>query len=132
MHHDLQPPFTDLHPHLNEEKKYTGKSHIAITPLTHSGCYQQLWRTGERGAPGAVVFIPRGVMLVVPADSVRCGGFLASPHTFDLSLEIVVLQDSRIDVNPHQLFRQDNDYPHCEAVSEGGLLKKAFNCDLTR
>jgi len=130
MRHQPQPPLTDLDPTVATIEKTRGKAHIAITPLTDSGCYQQLWSPEKKGEPGALIFIRHGCSLLLPPDAIRAGGFLSNPTTQDLSLEMVVLQDAKTNVIQHQLYQPSGDFPNSVHLTDEGRLTNAFNSDL--
>ena len=125
--HAPQVPHFDFTDRVLDE--YQDKLYIAVTPLTKAGSYLQVWPIRDKRLPGEVIFIPFGVLLVLPGNTIHGGGFQSCFMSLDLRLHLYIFVNSPGGVRNENVWLCDEQYPMNAELLEGGKLQRIFSAD---
>jgi len=125
--HAPQVPHFDFTDRVLEEHR--NKLYIAVTPLTKAGSYLQVWPIREERSPGEVIFIPFGVLLILPGDTIHGGGFQSCFMSLDLRLHLYIFVNSSGGVRNENVWLCEDQYPMNDDLLEGGKLQRIFSSD---
>ena len=111
-------------------EQHPGKIFLALSPLTESGSFLQVWPRRNSAQCGQVLFIPYGVLLILPGDTVHGGGFLSDFQTQDLRLHLYIYLKPAVSVTKHNIYCTVDEFPMNAGLSVGGPLDLIFSADL--
>lgn len=109
--------------------EYREQLYLALTPLTESGCYLQVWLPNHSGSCGKILYIPYGVLLILPGDTVHGGGFLADYQSLDLRLHFYIYVKPAKDVINKNFYFSIEKFPMNQELDPDGLLDRLFSAD---
>lgn len=103
-----------------------GRVFLSFVPLTLAGMYLQLWP--PEGGPGRVLFIPFGMALLVPGDTIHGGGFLSCPLMHNLRLHFYIrINGAPAPKNQANKYLDEKLYPQSDnLVAVDSLLSRLF------
>jgi len=128
MGHAPQVPHRDYRS--TDLEQHPGKIFLALSPLTESGSFLQVWPRNNSAQGGRVLFIPYGVLLILPGDTVHGGGFLSDFLTQDLRLHLYIYLKPAVSVIKHNIYCTVEEFPMNAGLTKGGPLDLIFNADL--
>jgi hypothetical protein len=123
----VQCPHYDYNEDVLED--HADRIFLGLTPLTSAGSYLQVWPPNNGGQPGHVLYIPYGVLLILPGDTVHGGGFLSDFKSLDLRLHFYIYVRPAVGVINENRYQPDSEFPMSRELVKKGLLDRLFTAD---
>jgi len=109
--------------------QYRNSLYLGLTPLSESGSYLQVWPPKRPGMPGFILYIPYGVLLILPGHTVHGGGFLSDYQTLDLRLHFYIYIKPALELPNTNIYLPVEQYPMNKELDNNGLLDRLFQAD---